>query len=399
VRHNYYPNGHIRRNAEDLARAGYDVSVVVLRRAGQPARESMNGVEIYRLPVEHVRGSVLRYLWEYGLFFLLASLTVAALHLRKSFRVVEVNNMPDVLVFSALFPRLTGARVIHYICDNMPELLMYKRKVGEDHPATRFLGWLQVVSARFADRVIVPTEATRRVVRNRGVPDDKFSVVLNGSEENILQRCPDRKEGREAGRFEIVTHSTILEHYGIQVLLDAMPTLIREIPEIHLNIYGDGEYRGALEAQAAALGILDRVHFHGWVPPDELPLRLYQADVGYAGVLYDLGLGNKLLEYVALRVPVVLARWPAHEDYFGEDAVTYFEPASVTDLVNAILAVYHDPASAAEKARRAAALYERYRPSEQRKIYLAMYDDLLGSLVAGTTEIPTNDPGASVPAA
>jgi hypothetical protein len=115
VRHNYYPDTHVRRDAEALVDAGYDVSVVALRKANQPSRERLDGVEVHRLPVQHVRGSTLRYAWEYASFALLAFLTVAWLHLRSRFRVVEVDNMPDLLVFSALVPKLFGARVILYI--------------------------------------------------------------------------------------------------------------------------------------------------------------------------------------------------------------------------------------------------------------------------------------------
>ena len=51
VRHNYYPDTHVRRDAEALAQAGYDVSVVALRRPNQPARETLNGVDVHRMPV------------------------------------------------------------------------------------------------------------------------------------------------------------------------------------------------------------------------------------------------------------------------------------------------------------------------------------------------------------
>src|SRR5688572_8324413 len=112
VRHAYYPDTHVRRDAETLARMGWDVSVVVLTRPGQPRRETLNGVRVYRLPVRHVRGSALRYFWEYIAFLTLAFLTLSALHLRRRLQVVEVDNMPDVLVFSALLPKLTGARIL-----------------------------------------------------------------------------------------------------------------------------------------------------------------------------------------------------------------------------------------------------------------------------------------------
>jgi glycosyltransferase involved in cell wall biosynthesis len=377
VRHNYYPDTHVRRDAEVLAQAGYDVSVVCLRRNGQKSRELLNGVEVYRLPVEHHRGSIPRYLWEYLAFFALAFGMVALLHVRKSFRVVEVDNMPDLLVFAATVPKLCGARILLYIFDNMPELFMVTRRVASGHPIVRVLGWLERVSASVADRVVVSQEVARRVVEKRGVPASKMAVVLN---------CPDAAFSRprrqplprtQAHKFEIVTHGAIVERYGIQVLLDAFPTIAAHIPDARVTVYGVGEYLPELETRARALGIADRVHFAGFLPVEELVGPLAEAEVGYVGLLCDLMLPNKLMEYVALGVPAVVARWPTLTHYFSDDSVTYFNPGNADSLADAVLAIHRDPAAAREKAARALSLLDRYGWTTQRQLYLAIYADLL----------------------
>lgn len=379
VRHNYYPDGHVRRDAETLAGEGYDVSVVALRRAGQPARETLNGVKVYRLPVAHRRGTALRYLSEYARFFLLASLWVTVLHARNRFRVVEVDNMPDLLVFTAFVPKLTGAQVLFYIFDNMPELLAVTRKLTVRHPAVRLLARLERLSAAFADRVVLTQETARTVVQARGVPAAKLSVVLNCPDETIFQSQPPRRNGRRAERFEIVTHGAILERYGIQILLDALPAIVRDVPHVRVNVFGAGEYRRALETQALRNGVSDRVVFRGLVPLEELIADLSRADVGYCGMLCDVMLSNKLMEYVALGVPAVVARWPTFEHYFADDAVGYFRAGSPEDLTRAIVAIFRDPELAIARAERAAALYAGYRWTVQREGYLGIYTDLKAS--------------------
>jgi glycosyltransferase involved in cell wall biosynthesis len=375
VRQHYYPDNHIRRNAETLVRAGLDVSVIALRRPHQPARESINGVRVYRLPVEHRRGTILRYVWEYGAFFILSLLTVAILHARKGFRVVEVDNMPDVLVFSALVPKLTGAKVILGIFDNMPELLMLVRRVGPRHPLVLTLAWLERLSTRFADRVVVTQELARQLAMRRGVPGEKVTVVLNGPDESIFDPQLRERTGQRDD-FTIVTHGLILERFGIQTLLDALPAVASHVPEVRVEIYGDGEYRAALEAQAARNGVADRVHFHGWLPLDEIPARVCNADVGFVGMLCDLMLSNKLMEYVALGVPVALARWPTYEHYYSDDDVRYFQPGDTSDLAAALLDIWRKPDAARARAERAAALYLDYRWAVQREVYLGLYADL-----------------------
>jgi glycosyltransferase involved in cell wall biosynthesis len=380
VSHSYYPDGHVRRDAETLIRSGYEVHVVVLRRAGQAARETLGGVQVHRLPIAHRRGSVLRYCWEYGGFLLLSFLTITRLHLRKRLRVVEIDNMPDLLIFSALVPKLTGARAILYIFDNMPELLALSKRGGAWGVVKWLLAWQERLSAAFADRVIVTQEMARRVVRARGVPERKLVVVLNGPDEGVFATTPPRAPQPDRDTFTIVTHGAVLQRYGIQVLLDALPALARAIPAVRVEVFGEGEYRPALEARARRNGVADRVYFHGLAPIADLLDGIRRADVGYVGMLCDLMLSNKLVEYVALGIPAVVARWPTYEHYYPGEAVRYYRAGDSAELAAAILAVYHDPAGARDRALHAAALYEgHYRWTVQQKTYLGIYADLLAN--------------------
>lgn len=388
VRHNYYPDGHVRRDAETLVEAGFDTTVIALRRPGQPAHETLNGVHVRRLPVQHRRGSALRYAWEYLSFALLAFLTLTWLHLRKRLRAVEVDNMPDILVFSALVPKLTGTPIILYIFDNMPELLMHVRRLSRRHPVVRALTLLERVSARFADHVIVTQEMARRVVVGRGVPDGKVTVVLNGPDEQIFTVEDPRTHVGLDGPFRIVTHGALLERYGIQVLLDALSTVVEAVDEVQLDIFGEGEYRQALERRARENGVEGRVHFHGLAPLADLLSHLRGASVGYAGMLCDLMLSNKLMEFVALGVPAAVAHWPTFEHYFPDDCVTYFEPGDAVDLARALIAIHRNPDLAEAGARRAAVRYQQYRWSVQRDVYLGIYRGLLGTAVEQSTRRP-----------
>jgi glycosyltransferase involved in cell wall biosynthesis len=377
VRHDAYPeDSHVRRDAEALVEAGYDVTVVALSRVGQAARDCVNGVDVYRLPVRHQRGGVLRYMWEYAAFFVLALLMLAVLHARKRFQVIEVDNMPDLLVFCALVPRLAGARVVLFIFDNMPELLVVARGYSPRHPLVGMLRLMERASARFADRVIVTQEMARRVVTGRGVPADKVATVMNCPDEALFAPVAPRTPPGDAA-FVIVTHGLILERFGIQVLLDALPRVAEVIPHVCLQVIGRGEYRSELERRARKNGVADRVEFRDWVPVEELPELIARANVGYVGMLCDLMLSNKLMEYVALNVPAVVSRWPTYQHYFPDDAVTYFRPGDAADLAAAIVSVWREPETAARRAACAAGLYQRYRWKVQRQTYLDVYTGLL----------------------
>ena len=87
-----------------------------------------------------------RRLAEYVTFFVLVGLGVAALHLRRRFDLVQVNSVPDVLVFAALLPRLSGARVLQDLQEPLPEFFATKSGVGERHPAVRLIAALEQAS-------------------------------------------------------------------------------------------------------------------------------------------------------------------------------------------------------------------------------------------------------------
>jgi glycosyltransferase involved in cell wall biosynthesis len=376
--HPYPMHPQVRRDSEVLTEAGYDVTLVVRRLPGQPARERVDRVTIHRLPVEHRRGSWLRYVREYLLFLSLAFIIVSWLHLKRRFSVVQVMNMPDFLVFSALIPKLSGARIVLYILDNMPEIMVASRSLGPQHPIVRLLEFEERVSALLADRIIVTQEMARQVVLARGVSERKVSVVLNCPNDKVFKGSGTNVPRDPGEAFEILTHGTILERWGIQVLIDALPRIAREVPQVRARIIGRGEYLPDLQQLAQKKGVLDRVEFLDWVPVDDLPGNIARADVGYVGVLFGMALSNKLLEYAASGLPIVVSRWPTHEHYFPEGTVTYFQPGDTEDLAAAVIQVYRDPTGAKARARRAARLYrEQYSWAVQRQSYLGLYADLI----------------------
>ena len=61
----YYPSDpRVRREAEALVQKGMPVDVICLKGKNEPGKEVINGVCIYRLPVQRKRSSKISYLWE-----------------------------------------------------------------------------------------------------------------------------------------------------------------------------------------------------------------------------------------------------------------------------------------------------------------------------------------------
>ena len=92
---------------------------------------------------------------------------------------------------------------------------------------------------------------------------------------------------------------------GFDLLVAALAEVLTRVPDTHLLLIGDGVERGALEAQAAALGVAERLHITGSVS-DVTPL-LPAADV-LAAPSRNEGMGRVLVEAMALGLPAVGTR-------------------------------------------------------------------------------------------
>jgi len=386
LRFDYYPQeNHVRRNATALCAAGYEVDLVCLRDPGQAPREVIDGVTVHRMPLVRRRGSLARYLFEYAAFFWLAFFKITALHRRRRFDFVEVDSMPEFLVFAAALPKWRGAKVALYIFDSMPEIFSYDFGVGMAHPMIRFMKWVERLSVRFAHRVIVTHSDAMEVLARHGVPEDRFDVVLNVPDESVFV-VPDGgpREPAPDGRFVLVSHGSQLRRYGYDTLVRAVALLGDRIPGLHVLMIGDGKHRPVLVELAAELGVSHRFEFVTWVPFEDIPARVARCDVAVVPILLELALPNKLFEYSALGVPVIISDLATLRDYYGDDAVRYFPPAAERALAEAIVALHGDPAARGRLAARARELYRTsYRWEVMKERYLDVYRRLGGQTPGG----------------
>jgi len=378
VTHHYYPqHSHIRRDMNTLVEHGYDVDIICLREKGQSSREKIDNVNVYRMPVQHKREGIIRYIVEYSAFFIFATMTLAFLHLRKRYRVIEVDNMPDILVFTAVLPKLLGAKVILYVFDNVPEYFAFNHKLRANHIAIRFMRFCERLSCAWADRVIVTQSVAKQVLQSHGIPSSKMSVVLNVPNEGVFEPSASSGDMTRNQSFRLLTHGSMIYNYGVQTIIRSVPLLVDKIPGLELKIVGQGEYLDELISLAHELGVEEKVHFTGWVPHKEIPGIISQADVGIVAMLTDLMLPTKLFEYVAMTMPVVITALPTMKAYFGEDCLTFYEPDNEQDLARCILEVYSQPSKARSMVLRASELYEKYRWRNTKHAYLRVYDELM----------------------
>lgn len=137
-------------------------------------------------------------------------------------------------------------------------------------------GWkanttLDRMAGRFVDRFIAVSHANAKyLVEHKGLPDWKIRVIQNGSDLsrfNPAHVAPEgmRKEWDIAPADAVLLVVARLEpQKGHAVLLDAMPTVLREFPNAKLVCLGEGVLRDQLEQQSQRLGLQASIRFVGF---------------------------------------------------------------------------------------------------------------------------------------
>jgi glycosyltransferase involved in cell wall biosynthesis len=364
----------VQREVHALLDAGHEVDVICLRQPGQPWRERDGRLTIRRVPLPRQRGGTIAYLADYALFFASAFALLTALHVRHRYKLVQVHTLPDPLVFAAVVPKLTGARVILDLHECMPEFFATKFGTDLDHRAVRAVAASEQAAIRFADFAITCTEQMREAFVGRGADPDTIGVVHNGSEEDVFDPARHPPRARDNGRFTLICHGSVEERYGLDTAIKAVASLADEIPELELKVYGKGTQLPELRELAAQLDVRDRVEFNGsWIPLEDLVDAIAAADAGVVAMkrdaFRDLVHCNKMYDLVAMRRPVITSRTRSVEAYFSNDAFLYFTADDPEDLARAIRRLHADPKLGERLVEQAGEEVEPYRWRRQREVY------------------------------
>jgi glycosyltransferase involved in cell wall biosynthesis len=383
IRQGSFPlDARVRREVEALTSAGHEVDVISLRREGQRGREDVGPVRAYRPPLRHHREGAVVYVLEHMAFMVMAAVLAAFLHLRRRYDVVQAHTIPDTVVFASIVPKLLGARVMLDLHECMPEFFSTKFGTSLRHPGVRLMAWMEQLAIRYADRVITCTEEMKEKFVERGAPADKIDVILNAADERIFDPASHPPSPRENGRFTLVCHGSVEERYGHDTAIRAVASLSERIPELRLQVFGDGSYLDEAQELVAELGIGDRVWFAGeYVPMEQLLEALARADAGVVAMkrdaFRDLTHCNKMFDLIAMRRPAIISRTLSVERYFDEDSFAWFTADDPDDLARAIVRLYEDPELGDRLAEHAAEVNEPYRWDRQRELYLRAIGKLL----------------------
>lgn len=335
--------------ATTLRDAGYEVSVICPKgKDAEKSREVIGGIHIYRhpLPLE-ARGALaypLEYIWALVCEFWLALRVL----LTRGFDIIHACNPPDtIFLIGGFFKLFMGKQFVFDHHDINPEL--YEAKFGRRDFFYRLLVRLERWTFRTADISIATNHSYEQIAIGRGgMPPERVFVVRSGPKLERLKITPPRPELKRGRQFLVGYVGVIGQQEGIDILLRAVSHIVHALErrDVHFGIVGGGPALADMRHLAERLGVSPYVTFTGRVADDTLLAMLNTADVcvnpDRANVMNDKSTMNKIMEYMALKKPIV--QFDLTEGRFSaRDASLYAEKNDPVDFAERILELLADP--------------------------------------------------------
>lgn len=309
--------------ARELVRQGFDVEVLT----GFPnypggkvypgyrikllKRENIDGVRVTRVPLypSHDQSAVKR-VFNYVTFA--ASSLVYGLFAGRRADVIYAYHPPLTVGVTAVLLRLLCRRpVVYDIQDMWPDTLRATGMVNNVRILTLVGNVCQIVY-KLVDHIVVLSPGFKRLLTERGVPEEKVDVIYNWADEAALGapkgHLPEVFPGSD--QFRILFAGNMGKAQALDSVLDAAAVLQSRSSNVCFVMLGGGVEEGRLKQRASELN-LRNVVFLPAVPMSQVSVLLNAADALLVHLrkdpLFQITIPSKTQAYMAVGKPLLMA--------------------------------------------------------------------------------------------
>lgn len=235
-------------------------------------------------------------------------------------------------------------KVVYYTIDYFPTRF-----------ESKFLNWIyhsiDKFCVRFADETWnvsgVMVDARERYSNmNRKVFNRQYTVPIG-----VWYDSAPRKFFSQINQKKLIFVGHLLDHMGVDLVIKAMPEIIKKIPDVELEIIGGGEKETELKELADKLNVTNSIKFWGWVRDrDKLEEIMSNGAVGLATFntkILDDKVKNadpgKIKDYMLLGMPVIATDAISTADVIKKVKCGIIIDYETFDLVNAVVKLLNNP--------------------------------------------------------
>jgi glycosyltransferase involved in cell wall biosynthesis len=387
------PDIRVEKEARELIDAGHEVCVVATAENGPEDDYVTDAIRVVRIPKPH--GWKGRY----------RDIKDALLHqdgfwIKHIIRVARTTGA-DVLHGHDLWvlgncvsaAKKIGIPVIADLHENWPAAmsLFHPRETWLDHLTHPILfgyqRWLRFEKRILheVDRVLtVVPEAADRLMMMHSLPREKIAVVSNTEDINSTSDISiDSTIIREySDKFTLVYVGGFNAHRGLDLVINAMPTIASRIPNAKLLLVGGGNehYSKSIAQKSDALPFIDVL---GWQPFEKVYSYIVSSNICLVPHIRhehtDNTVPHKLFQYMYMRKPVIVSDCPPLKRIVEETgAGLIFNPNDPQSFCEAVYRLEADHNLCQEMGEAGyKAVREKYNWHEDAKALLKCYEELV----------------------
>jgi len=360
--------------SKELARLGHDVTILALHHDLASLKQRftiIDGVRVHYVGQMHVlkKGNTKFY---FGTPRLLWITALATWNLMKA----AIQIPTDVYHICKPHPMNGIAAVVAHSLRGKP---IYLDCDDYEAVSNRFGGeWQRYPVAFFEDKlptmakgITVNTRFTFERLRKLGYPIGRIVYVPNGVDRERFSNADKmavsvlrQQYGLDERKIILYIGSLSLTSHAVDLLIEAFKIVQKLIPQAVLLLIGGGEDYNALYEQVKDMGLDNNVCFIGRVPPSQVPIYYFLADVSVDPVYNDMvAMARsplKIVESLACGVPVVTGNVGDRAELLAHGGGVLVPPGDPDALAKALALLLTDKVLQARLSREALMAREKY---------------------------------------
>jgi len=191
-----------------------------------------------------------------------------------------------------------------------------------------------------ASKILVSNTPSKEIMKSYyKINEEKISIVPNGVDLSFF-----KTKNRDPNK--IVFSGVMYHHRGLDVLLDAAPNIVKEVPETKLVLLGDGPEMKKLKEIVRQNNLESNIEFKGWIDRKDIPEHLSNASIGIGPLkrttVTENALPIKVLEYMASSLPIIAKTGTLPDDVLKDNENGWFIENS-SELSEKIIKLEQNP--------------------------------------------------------
>ena len=221
-------------------------------------------------------------------------------------RVQKVRSIKKKYKIDCSISLLDGPNAVNVLSSRGEKTIVSVRNMLSSEPMGMLRRMLVRLTSCFADLTVSLSEMVKYdLVNYFGVPQKKITTIYNHCDAQLLRElCKENPIGIDVDpeKANFVTMGRLNNQKGQWHLIRAFRSVVKEIPNAHLYIMGDGELEQPLKQLVSSLNLEDSITMTGYI---KNPHGIYdRCDIFVFPSLFE-GLGNVLLEALAFDMPII----------------------------------------------------------------------------------------------